>query len=155
MPRKLSTPTPNAAPAEFQFPKVKQTTLPKSLGACVDKYHEARERRLAAKRYMEALQEEESRIFNHILDNIPKGDGGAIGKRFKAVRTEDEKFSIADDEQFYGFIKKTGSFDLLNRAINQRAVRERMEDPKFTKKFPKGVPGTKSYKVFGLSVTKV
>lgn len=153
MPRKLSTP--NVDADTFQFPKVKQARLPKSLGACVDKYHEARQRRLEAKRYMEALQEEEQRIYNHILDNIPKGDGGAVGKQFKAVRTEDTKYSIADDATFFGFIKKTGSFDLLNRAINQRAVRERLEDPKFLKKHPDGVPGTKGFKVFGLSVTKV
>lgn len=153
MTRKLFTPT--VAASAPKYPKVKQVKLPKSLGACVDKYHEARQARLEAKRHMEALQEEETRIFNHILENIPKGDGGAIGKQFKAVRTEDEKYSIANDEEFYAFVKKTGGFDLLNRAINQRAVRERMEDPKFAKKFPKGVPGTKSYKVFGLSVTKV
>lgn len=154
MPAKLTKPTANAEPA-FKYPKVKQAKLPKSLGACVDKYHEAREARLAAKRHMEALQEEEQRIYNHILDNIPKGDSGAVGKRFKAIRTEDDKYSIANDEEFYAFVKRTGGFDLLNRAINQRAVRERLEDPKFVKKFPKGVPGTKSYKVFGLSVTKV
>lgn len=154
MTAKLSKPTTTAS-AAFAYPKVKQAKLPKSLGACVDAYHAARERRLAAKRHMEALQEEESRIYNHILDNIPKGDSGAVGKQFKAIRTEDEKFSIANDEEFYAYVKRTGAFDLLNRAINQRAVRERLEDPKFTKKFPKGVPGTKSYKVFGLSVTKV
>jgi hypothetical protein len=149
---KLSKNTKNE---DASFPKPKRAKLPKSLGLCVDMYHEARERRLEAKRCMEAFAEEEKRIFDHILDNIPKGDGGAVGKKFKAIRTEDTKYSIGDDEAFYAHIRKTKSFDLLNRAINQKAVRERLEDPKFTKKFPGGVPGTKGFKVFGLSVTKV
>lgn len=136
-----------------KIPKIK--TMPKSLGLCVDKYHEARERRLEIKRLMDEAKEEETRIFDHIMNSIPKGDGGAVGKKFKAVRTEKTSFSIDDDTEFYAFIKKTGSFDLLNRAINQKAVAERMEDAKFIKKYPKGVPGTKDYKVFGLSVTKV
>lgn len=139
----------------IQYPKIKTTRLPKSLGACVDVYHALREQRLAAKRHMEECQAEETRVFNHILDSIPKGDGGAVGKKFKAVRKEEDVYSISDDTAFYAFVKKTGSFDLLNRAINQRAVRERMEDPKFMKSHKGGVPGTKAYKRFTLSVTKV
>jgi hypothetical protein len=154
MTRKLSKPD-QAASTGYEYPKVKQTKLPKSLGACVDKYYELRQARLAAKRHMEALEEEEKRVYNHILDNIPKGDSGAVGKNYKAIRTEDTKYSIADDAEFYAYVKRTGAFDLLNRAINQRAVKERLEDTKFVKKFPKGVPGTKGYKVLGLSVTKV
>ena len=141
--------------SDSAFPKIRAARLPKSLGACVDKFHEARATRLAAKKYMDDLKEEENRIYTHILDNIPKGDGGAVGKQFKAVRTEENKFSIKDDALFYAHVKRTGSFDLLNRAINQKAVRERLDDPKYIKKFPDGVPGTKSFKVFGLSITKV
>ncbi len=133
----------------------KMPKMPKSLGACVDKYHEARQKRLDMQKEVDALKEVENFIYNHIIDNIPKGDGGAVGKQYKAIRVDEDVYSIDDDDAFYGFIKKTGSFDLLNRAINQKAVRERLEDEKFAKKFPKGVPGTKAFNRIKLSVTKV
>lgn len=141
--------------ADAAFPKIKPAKLPANLGGCVDLYHATRQRRLEVERYADQIKAEEMRIFNHVLDNIPKGDGGAVGKQFKAIRTESTRFSIEDDKAFYAFIKKTGSFDLLNRAINQKAVAERLEDPKFVKKHGAAVPGTKGFKHFGLSVTKV
>jgi hypothetical protein len=139
-----------AKAAEPKMPK-----LPKSLGACVDLYYDARQKRLELEKVAEAQKKVESYIFDHILNNIPKGDGGVVGKRFKAIRTEADKFSIDKDADFYAFVKRTGSFDLLNRAINQAAVRARLEDPKFMKKFPQGVPGTKKFKALSLSVTKL
>lgn len=132
----------------------KMPKLPKSLGACVDLYHAARQERLALEKVAENQKKIESFIYDHIIKNIPKGDGGAVGKEFKAVRVEKDNYSIDDDTAFYAFIKRTGSFDLLNRAINQSAVSARLEDPKFLKKFPKGVPGTKKFTAIKLSVTK-
>lgn len=137
----------------------KMPKLPKSLGACVDLYHEAKQARLAKEKELEPLladfKAKEKFILDHIIDNLPKGDGGAVGKAYKAVRTEKANFSIEDDAAFYEFIRKNNAFDLLNRAINQKAVAERLQDPKFTKKYPKGVPGTKKFTVIGLSVTKL
>jgi len=133
----------------------KMPKLPKSLGACVDLYHEARQERLRLEKVAEAQQKVETFIYDHIIANIPKGDNGAVGKHFQAVRYNEDRYSIDDDQQFYDFVKKTGSFDLLNRAINQKAVRERLEDPKFIKRYPKGVPGTKKFVAVKLSVTKV
>lgn len=159
-PKKLSKPaTPAAKPARAKATKAdptepKMPKLPKSLGACVDLYHEARQKRLELEKVAEQQKKVETFIHEYIIANIPKGDGGAVGAKFKAVRVEEPAFSIDDDTAFYAYIKRTGSFDLLNRAINQKAVRERLEDPKFTKKFPKGVPGTKKFTKIKLSVTQ-
>lgn len=135
--------------------EVKMPKPPKSLGLCVDKYHAARQARLNLEKEVEKLKAVESFWNDHIIRNIPKGDGGAVGKEYKAIRVEEDKFSIEDDKAFYDYVKKNSAFDLLNRAINQKAVRERMGDEKFLKKFPKGVPGTKKYVAIKLSVTKV
>lgn len=132
----------------------KMPRLPKSLGLCVDKYHAARQARLEKEKEVKALKEVENSIYEHILREIPKGDTGAVGKEYMAIRTEDDVYSIEDDQTFYAFVKRTSSFDLLNRAINQRAIRERLEDPKFAKRY-KTVPGTKAFKKIGLSVRKV
>lgn len=128
---------------------------PKSLGACVDMYRDLRDQRLAAEKVADEIKKRESFMFDHIINNIPKGDGGAVGKRFKAIRTETSQYSIENDDEFFGYVKKTGDFSLLNRAINQASVRERLEDPKFVKKFGGKVPGTKKFVKIGLSVTKV
>lgn len=133
---------------------VKLPKLPKSLGLCVDKYYDARQARLALEKQVDELKEVETFIQEHIIKSIPKGDGGAVGQRFKAVRVEEKRYSIEDDTAFYAFVKKTGSFDLLNRAINQKAVRERLEDAKFVKKYGDKVPGTKPFTAVKLSVTK-
>ena len=132
----------------------KMPKLPASLGKCVDLYHAARQERLRLEKIAEAQQKVETFIKDHIIKNIPKGDGGAVGQEFKAVRVDEDQYSIEDDKAFYEYVKKSGSFDLLNRAINQKAVRERLGDPKFLKKFPKGVPGTKKFTAIKLSVTK-
>lgn len=132
----------------------KMPKLPKSLGACVDLYHAARQERLRLEKVAEAQKAVETFIHEHIIANIPKGDGGAVGKEYKAIRVDEDRYSIEDDTAFYAYVKKSGSFDLLNRAINQKAVRERLDDPKFMKRFPKGVPGTKKFVNIKLSVTK-
>lgn len=150
MAQKLSKKT-----GDINLPKVPKTRTTKSLGPMVDKYHAIREQRLAIDRYAKEWKAEENRLYEHILSQIPKGDGGAVGKEYKAIRTESDVYSIDDDKAFYAYVKKTGSFDLLNRAVNQKAVRERMDDPKFMKANKGKVPGLKSFKKLGLSVTKV
>lgn len=134
-------------------PKPKPAKLPKSLGLCVDKLHDAREARLEIEKLAKEYKAEETRIHDHIIDNLSKSeDGGAVGKRFKAIVKKEAKPRIADDKKFYAFIKKNDAFDMLNRAINVAAWRERMDDPKFKNK---GVPGVESFTAVKLSVTKV
>lgn len=133
----------------------KMPKMPKNLGGCVDLYYDLRQERLLAEKVADALKKREQFAFDHIVNNIPKGDGGAVGKRFKAIRTETDTYSIEDDQVFYEHVRKTKDFSLLNRAINQKAVRERLEDPKFVKKFGAKVPGTKKFVKIGLSVTKL
>lgn len=139
----------------------KPPKLPKSLGACVDLLHDTREDRLAAGRKVDDMKKDESFITNHIIDNVPKGDAGAVGKRFKAIVVTDDVYQVEDWEAFYKHLKKTGEFDLLNRALNQAAVKERvaMQDRPTGKRGenwkPKLPPGVKIFKAVKLSVTKV
>ena len=55
---------------------------------------------------------------------------------------------VQDWDKFYANLKKKGEFDLLNRALNKRAVKERWEDGKT-------VPGVGTFKVTTVSVTKL
>lgn len=146
---------------------VKLPKFPKSLGACVDLYHDTREKRLAANRVTEEIKVVENAISNHIIDNLPKGDEGAIGARYKGTVKTETIFQVEDWDAFYNHIKKTGSFELLNRMLNQAAVREhtdvlnekldianaKVSDPK-KRKARKMLPGVKTFTAVKLSVTK-
>jgi len=150
--------------AEPRMPK-----LPKSLGACVDLYHEVREKRLAANKVTEEIKVTETFICNHIIDNVPKGDTGAIGSKYKGVVKTSDVYQINDWEAFYSWIRKNGNFEVLNRALNQAAVQEHTDalnekidaangklpvgDPK--RKPRKMLPGVVTFKAVKLSVTKV
>lgn len=123
--------------------------LPKSLGACVDIYHAKRAERLAANKLVEAMKAEEAAIVNHIIDNLSKKDeGGAVGKLYKGIVVTEDVPQVDDWEAFYKYIKKTGSFDLLNRAINAASVRARWDAGKV-------IPGMTKFTAVKLSVTKV
>lgn len=142
-------------------PKLKMPKLPKSMGACVDLYKKWQVERLAAKKDVDALEEIEKGIKAHIIDNLPKGDTGAVGTDYVGRAYNETMYVIEDWDKFYAHIRKTGEFDLLNRAVNQAAIKERVgsqEPPKTEaarKKWrPKLPPGVRSMNVVKLSVTK-
>lgn len=66
---------------------------------------------------------------------------GVTGKYARVEIKSKEYGSVQDWDKFYKHIQKKGEFDLLNKAVNQRAVKERWEQrkevpglDKFTKK---------------------
>lgn len=155
--------------AKLPKPEPRLPKLPKSLGACVDLYHATREKRLAANKVTDEIKVTENFIANHIIDNVPRGDSGAIGKKYKGVVKTSDVFQVDDWDAFYGWIRKAGNFEVLNRALNQTAVEEHTEalnvkidaanaklaadDPK--RKARKMLPGVKTFRAIKLSVTKV
>lgn len=133
----------------LKAPKLK---IPKSLGACADVLFDMRQERLALEKVVEAMKANERAITDHIIDNLPKGDTGAAGKHHKVQTRVEQVPQIDNDnggwEKLYNYIKKTGSFDLLQRRLNTKAVMERLEDKK-------KVPGTKLFSVVKVSLTQV
>ena len=123
--------------------------LPAKLGGIVDDYHDLRQLRLALDKVVNAVKAEETRMTNHIIDNLNKHDeGGAVGKRFKAIVRQEQVPQVTDWSEFYAFVKKKDAFDLLNRAINKAAFKERLEQGV-------KVPGTDTFTALKLSVTKL
>ena len=149
--------------AEAKLAKKKKTLkIPKSLGACADLYHDKREERLALDKESREMKADETAICNHIIDQLDKNDeGGAVGKRFKALVKTEDVYIVEDWDAFYKHLKKTGEFDLLNRALNQASVKERvaMQDRPAGKRGenwkPKLPPGIGKFVAKKLSVTKV
>lgn len=83
-----------------------------------------------------------------LMATIPKNElNGGMGKRAVASITTTVVGQVQDWNQVYKFIKRTNGFDLLNRAFNNKAYRERLDDNKT-------VPGVKTAKVHKLSLRK-
>lgn len=123
--------------------------LPKTkLGALADELHDVRTVRLALSKIVEAVKAEEQRITDHIIETVSIDEGGVVGKRFKAVIVRENTPVVEDWDALYAHILKKKEFDLLNKALNRAAVKERAENGK-------AVPGVGSFQTKKLSVTKV
>jgi len=124
--------------------------LPKSFGDCADMLFDLKEARLAAQKLVDAFAEQEAELKNHIIDNLPKGDRGAIGSHHKVMVVRDQVPRIGDDTKFYAYVKKHSAFDMLQRSLNAKAVRDRIEGNR-----GKPLPGVEMFDVVKVSLTKV
>lgn len=118
------------------------------LAKAVDDYDMAREARLAADKVAADLKKKENDLYNFLIDNISKSDAsGVIGKRKCAkVVTRTEPTPESWDKVF-AYVKKTNSFDLLQKRLSAPAVRERWEDNR-------EIPGVGRIQVVSISLTK-
>lgn len=124
--------------------------IPKSMGACADLLFDLREKRLAAQKVADDIKADETKVREHIIATLPKGDTGASGKHHHVSVYTDPVPRIEDADRLFAHIKKTGEFDLLQRRLNDAAVKERWADPKNKK----GVPGVVPFNVVKVSLTK-
>lgn len=130
------------------LPAMPKAKLPKKLGPLVDQLHDLRDLRLAVSKLADAIKAEETRVTDHIIDNLDAGEGGAVGLHYKGLVVRENVPVVEDWEQFYEHIRKTKSFDLLNKAVNRAAVKARWDESK-------PVPGVDSFQNKKLSITKV
>lgn len=131
------------------IPKNKVFKIPAKLAAAADLLYTTRQERLALNKHVEAMKVHERALKEHLIDSLPKSDAsGVAGKVARAqVKIEDEPI-VEDWETFYKGIKKTGAFELLNKAPNRRAIKERWNNGK-------EVPGVGHFDNVKISLTKV
>ncbi len=129
--------------------KKKVYRFPKALGACADRLYELKEARLVVQKQADAIEQEEKALKAHLIDTLPKskaeGVSGTVAN-VKIVRKEVPQ--VKDYEAFYAHVKKTGSFDLLQRRLNDAAVKERLDAGKV-------IPGVEVFTAVSVSLTKV
>ena len=122
---------------------------PKSVGACVDLLYQRRAERQALAKQLEDLKSEETELENHIFNAFGKQElRGAKGTIATASIKEDNVPTIEDWDVFFEHVKKTKSWDMLQRRLSTTAVRERW-------KSNKEVPGVGVFHKMSLSLTKV
>lgn len=133
---------------------IKPVTIPKSMGKTADLLFDVREARLAADKYAALLKTEETRITNHVIDNLSKKDDtGAAGQHHRVQVKRKQKFRVNPEKwpKLHAWIAKTGRFDLLQKRISDEAITELMTTaPK--KAQP---PGVEPFDYVTVSLTKV
>lgn len=123
--------------------------IPKNFGKAADDLYETREQRLKLAKIVDAMEAHEKKLKAHFIDNLSKKESsGVAGQHARVQIVRDEEPQVQDWEETYKHIKKTGNFELLNRALNKSAVKERW-------KAGKEVPGVGHFPIVKVSVTKV
>lgn len=135
------------APASPEAPS--KFKIPKRIGDVADLLYRTRAARLAKKKEMEDLQAQETALKNHLIDTLPKSEAsGVAGKAARVQILMKQRVGVEDWDKFYAYIKKTGSFELLQRRPSEAAIKERWEGKKT-------VPGVAAEAYVDVSVTKI
>lgn len=86
---------------------------------------------------------------DHFIQTLAAGEASGVqGKKSRVQITESLVPTVEDWPKFYAHIKKTGNFELLNRAPNKAAITERWDAKK-------QVPGIKPFHIKKVSCTKL
>jgi hypothetical protein len=122
--------------------------IPQGLGAQADEYAVVREERLRVQKEAEAIKARETELYNVIMSTLNEStDTGAMGQFYAVQRIEKDQVQVKDWDQVWSYIQSTGSFDLLQKRVNEKAAKERFENGET-------VPGAEVVKVPTLSFTK-
>lgn len=114
-----------------------------------DLLYEVDNTRLARGKEVEALKKFVSKLEKWFIQELPETDStGVAGKVARVQIRKKERASVVAWDVFYAHIKKKGEFELLNRAVNAKAIKERWENGK-------QVPGVEKFVYRDVSVTKV
>lgn len=123
--------------------------LPKTLAACADLLYSTREQRLALKSQADELEEQEKLIKAHLIAQLPKSDAsGVSGSLCRVTVVTKPVPQVADRVALQAYIKKTGSWDLLQGRLSDAAVKARWEAGK-------AVPGVEAFNTVSVSINKI
>ena len=123
--------------------------FPTKLGACVDKAYALRAERLEIEKQAEEIKKQEAALKDHIIATFSKADiEGAKGKVASASVSRSVKGNVKDWAAVYQYITSHDAFDLMERRLNNKAYRDRLDEGE-------AVPGVEPFDVITLSLTKI
>jgi hypothetical protein len=133
----------------------KEPAVPASYGRCADLYKDVQALRLAMEAEAEEVKAFENRLKAHMIDGLSKSDDtGAAGLKYRVqivtkavprVQTEDDANGWA---KLHAYIQKTGRFDLLQKRLGEKAVKDMWAAGEI-------VPGVEKFNAHDLSITKI
>lgn len=127
----------------------KGAPLPRTLGLCVDEYHEVREIRLAMQKEVDEVEQREKEIQAYVIENLSKTDEkGAVGKLYLGKIEEKPEPKLSDWPTFCKYVAANERFDLLQKRVTKQAVTDMWDANE-------AVPGVERVWVPKLSVTKL
>jgi len=141
-------------PALARLKKVAKIDLGKiKLGALADHLYDLRAAKAALNgitvAFDEVLPVAIKNLEEHFISTLAVGESSGVQGMKSRVQISDNPIPTVEDwAKFYAHIKKTGNFELLNRAVNRAAVKERWEEKK-------QVPGVGVFHDKRVSVTKL
>ncbi len=123
--------------------------LPKTLAECADLLYQKRLDRLAQQAIVDAMELEERDLREWIILQLPKSQATGVSGKVANAKIEQKVVpQVKDWDKLYAYIKRTAGFDLLNRAVNKKAVEARWLAKK-------DVPGVEAFNTLAVSCTKV
>lgn len=104
---------------------------PDSPGRRVDLLYELREARLKLQHTVELYEKAEGGLRDFFIETLPVSDAsGLSGKRARVQIEQKPVPQVEDWPKLYAYVAKTKSFELLQRRVNEGAVKERWENHK-------------------------
>lgn len=130
-------------------PKVPEVLDNKTPGSLIDLVFSLREHRKLLETRAGMIKEDERRITEHLIQRMTKHELNALsGKRAKCSISRTSVASAEDWDVVNDWIQKTGSWDIRNKALNQAALRARLDDGV-------EIPGLKWFQQVKLNVRKI
>jgi hypothetical protein len=105
--------------------------LPKTLAECADALYKTRAKRLAFAKQLEAFKALEGALREHLIAQLPKGKASGISGKVARATIEVVPIPVISDfDEFMKHVSKTKGYDLVQRRINEAAVKLRWENNK-------------------------
>lgn len=140
---------PTDLPEGTELKKNGEIKLPSTPAACADLLFVTREQRLDLQRRLDKMAELESALKEWFIENLPRSDASGIAGKIARVQIKANPTPVVDDwDKFYAYVKRHNAFELLQRRLNETAVKERWEDKK-------QVPGVGVFQAKKVSCTKL
>lgn len=133
---------------------VSGSKLPKTLAQCADLLYKTREDRLKLKREVDALEDLESALKQHLIEQLPKSkSSGIAGKSARVALDKRVMPAVKDWTAVHKYIAKNcaknpGVFAILGKTLSREAVNEVWESGK-------AIPGVERFEVTTVSCTKL
>lgn len=122
--------------------------FPSTIGGCIDALYEARAKRLALSKQVDAAKEVENQYEAHILNSFDKSElTGARGELATASIKRSTVYNLTDWDTFIAYVDTNNAWELLRKQPGSTACKERFENGE-------EIPGITPFVKIDLSLTK-